>query len=51
MLSLRNSMILNDLLNFEFNLEQWTISDVRIDISRFRMGGDAILIFLKKDTL
>ena len=44
-------MILNDLLNFEFNLEQWTISDVRIDISRFQMGGDAILIFLKKDSL
>jgi hypothetical protein len=35
-------MILNDLLDFEFNLEQWTISDVRVDIPKLGMGSDAI---------
>ena len=35
-------MILNDLLDFKFNLKQWTISDVRIDIPRFGKGSDAI---------
>lgn len=37
-------MILNDILDFKFNIDQWTISDVRIDIPRLGMGSDAINI-------